>query len=50
VAGVGVSNLTYIEQATIQPPALAASNCRLELSLGSPSNGTNATGLMGNAV
>jgi hypothetical protein len=50
VAGVGVFNLTYIRQGNNTPTCAAGSNCRLELSLSSPSNGTNSTGLMGNAV
>jgi hypothetical protein len=50
VAGVGIFNLTYIEQGNNNATCAAGSNCRLELSLGSPSNGQNSTGLMGNAV
>jgi hypothetical protein len=50
VAGVGVFNLTYIRQGNNTPTCAAGSNCRLEMNLSSPSNGTNSTGLMGNAV
>jgi hypothetical protein len=50
VAGIGVFNLTYIRQGNNQPSCAAASNCRLQLDLSSPSNGVNSVGLMGNAV
>jgi hypothetical protein len=50
VAGIGVFNLTYVNQGNNQATCAAGSNCRLQLNLGSPSNGTNAVGLMGNSV
>jgi hypothetical protein len=50
VAGVGVFDLAYIRQGNNTPACAAGSNCRLEMNLSSPSNGTNSTGLMGNAV
>lgn len=50
VAGVGVFNLTYVRQGNNQATCAAGSNCRLQLDLGSPSNGINAVGLMGNSV
>lgn len=50
VAGIGIFNLTYIGHGNNTPNCAAGSNCRLELDVGSPSNGQNSTGLMGNAV
>ena len=50
VAGIGVFNLTYVSQGNNQATCAAGSNCRLQLNLGSPSNGANAIGLMGNSV
>lgn len=50
VAGIGLFNLTYATQGNNQATCAAGSNCRLQLDLSSPSNGTNSVGLMGNAV
>ena len=49
-AAVAVFNLTYEKQGNATPTCAAASNCQLQLDMGSPSNGTNAVGMMGNAV
>ena len=47
---IGVFNLTYSGHGNNVPTCAPGSNCRLEQDLGSSSNGTNSTGLMGNAV
>jgi hypothetical protein len=48
--GVGMFNLAYVGKGNNVATCAIASNCRLQFDFGSPSNGQNSAGIMGNSV
>ena len=50
VAGIGIFNLAYDQQGNNAATCAVGSNCRLQLAVNSPNNGSGSIGLQGNAV